>query len=1080
MKPWCWVLCSVVVISVFGSAVCRAGWIENGTPLTSQGGSAGPCVVVSDGASGVIVAYKACYKGVNRLVAQHVDSLGVKLWGEDGAVICEAQAYEEDPQVAADGLGGVLVAWVDYRGGTPAVYAQHLNASGAIQWMANGVALCTAAGTRWTARVVSDGAGGAIVVWEDHRNGEGDICAQRVSVSGVVLWTTDGIYVNALPGDQQFPQIVSDGAGGAVVTWFDQRSSDGDIYAQLVNASGVSQWAGDGVAVCTSPGYQYSFRTASDGAGGVIVAWCDSRSGNSDVYGQRVDAAGSVQWATNGVALCATTGEQYGSEIASDGAGGAIVVWVDARVSDGDVYAQRVNALGAVQWVSNGVPVCDVAGYQYSLSIASDGAGGAVIAWEDYRTGDYDIYAQRVDASGGVLWLSGGVSLCTVAGNQDFPRIAPDGNGGAIVEWWDFGGKNGDIYAQRIGTGGAVQWTVNGVALVTATADQLDPRIISDGAGGAIVAWTDARSGNADIYGQRLDAMGTVQWASVGVPLCTAASYQSFQVITSDGAGGAIVAWQDSRNGNPDVYAQRVDASGGVQWVSDGVAVCTAGGDQAFPRITSDGAGGAIIVWSDFSGGSGDIYAQRMDASGAVRWASNGVAICTATGEQSSPDIASDAAGGAIITWYDYRGEMGDIYAQRITASGAVAWAPDGIPICAATERQSNPKITSDGAGGAIVAWNDARNVSDLDVFAQRVDSSGAVQWALDGAPVCTATEDQTLQGLISGASGGGILVWQDRRNGNDIDIYVQQVGGSGAVQWTLDGVPICTAAFDQFSPRIVSDGSGGAIVAWGDYRSGADSDIFAQRIDASGAVQWAPGGLVLSMAAADQGIPEITSDGSGGAIAAWEDYRCGMMIYAQRIRGSGEIVGTLLQSSSAALDGTTIRIAWALSEVDEGARFVVFRASAPDYDFAELEGIEVIRDRLSFSFTDVNCLPGSTYKYRIECEVAGAPRHVLFETDDLRVPPLPVTLYQNHPNPFNPSTVIRFYLPEAQEVSLDVYDIAGELVVKLAEGRREKGFHALTWNGRNSSSAMCASGVYFSRLKAGKDTISRKMVIMR
>jgi flagellar hook assembly protein FlgD len=103
-----------------------------------------------------------------------------------------------------------------------------------------------------------------------------------------------------------------------------------------------------------------------------------------------------------------------------------------------------------------------------------------------------------------------------------------------------------------------------------------------------------------------------------------------------------------------------------------------------------------------------------------------------------------------------------------------------------------------------------------------------------------------------------------------------------------------------------------------------------------------------------------------------------------------------------------------------------------------------------------------------------------LFETDDLRVPPLPVTLYQNHPNPFNPSTVIRFYLPEAQEVSLDVYDIAGELVVKLAEGRREKGFHALTWNGRNSSSAMCASGVYFSRLKAGKDTISRKMVIMR
>ena len=1080
MKPWCWVLCSMFVVSVFGFAVCRAGWIENGVPLTRQWGSFGAGVIVSDGSSGCIVAYKVCHGGINRIMAQHVDSLGVKLWGEDGVVICEGQEYEEDPQIASDGSGGAMIVWVDYRSGTVGVYAQHVNASGAVQWTANGVALCEAAGSRWAARVASDGAGGAIVAWEDNRNGEGDICAQRVSVSGAVQWTADGIYLNAVPGDQEFPQIVSDGAGGAIVAWFDQRGSGGDIYAQRVNAFGVSQWAGDGVPVCTAPGYQYSLRIASDSAGGVMVAWCDSRSGNSDVYGQRIDVAGSVVWTTNGVALCATTGEQYGSEITSDGAGGAIVVWVDARVSDGDVYAQRVNALGVVQWAPNGVPLCDVAGYQYSLQIDSDGAGGAIVAWEDYRTEDYDIYAQRVDASGGVQWLPGGVSLCTAAGNQDFPRIAPDGNGGAIIEWADFGGENGDIYAQRIGAGGAVQWAVNGVVLVTATADQYDPRVASDGAGGAIVAWYDSRGGDADVYAQRLNALGTVQWATDGVPLCTATSYQVFHVITSDGAGGAIVAWQDSRDGNNDIYAQRVDASGSVQWVSDGVALSTAAGDQALPRITADGAGGAIIVWTDYGGSSANIYAQRVNASGALQWAPGGVALCTAAGDQSNPEIVSDAAGGAIIAWYDYRDGMGDIYAQRVNASGAVEWVPDGIPICAATERQSNPKITSDGAGGAIVAWNDARGLSDLDIFAQRVNSSGAIQWALDGVPVCTATEDQTLQGLISGASGGAILVWQDRRNGNDIDIYVQQVGGSGAAQWLADGVPICTVAFDQFSPRIVSDGSGGAIVAWGDYRSGTDSDIYAQRIDASGAVQWAPGGVVLSMAAADQGIPEITSDGSGGAMAAWEDYRCGMMIYAQRIRGSGEIVGTLLQSSSAALDGTTIRIAWALSELDEGARFLVSRASASDWKYMELEDAAIVKERLSFTFTDTGCLPGSTYKYRVECEAEGMPRKILFETDAITMPPLPVTLYQNHPNPFNPQTVIRFYLPEAQEISLAVYDVVGRQIVRLAEGKREKGFHIVTWDGRNSSGAMCASGVYFSRLKAGKSTISRKMVIMR
>jgi flagellar hook assembly protein FlgD len=95
-------------------------------------------------------------------------------------------------------------------------------------------------------------------------------------------------------------------------------------------------------------------------------------------------------------------------------------------------------------------------------------------------------------------------------------------------------------------------------------------------------------------------------------------------------------------------------------------------------------------------------------------------------------------------------------------------------------------------------------------------------------------------------------------------------------------------------------------------------------------------------------------------------------------------------------------------------------------------------------------------------------------------MPPFPVTLYQNHPNPFNPQTVIRFYLPEAQEIFLDVYDVAGERVARLAEGKREKGFHEERWDGRNGSGVMCSSGVYFSRLKAGKSTISCKMVIMR
>jgi predicted lipoprotein with Yx(FWY)xxD motif len=470
-----------------------------------------------------------------------------------------------------------------------------------------------------------------------------------------------------------------------------------------------------------------------------------------------------------------------------------------------------------------------------------------------------------------------------------------------------------------------------------------------------------------------------------------------------------------------------------------------------------------------------------MSPSGDILWTLNGIPLCTAAGNQGNARMISDGAGGVIVTWVDYRGGglESDIYAQRVNASGEIQWTVDGVPLCTASELQSYPDVAYDGAGGAIVTWEDYRNGLS-DIYAQRVNASGAVQWAANGVPLCLAVNYQSAPRIVSDGAGEAIIAWQDSRNGTqDDNIYAQRVNAGGFVQWTADGVHLCTATGLQRNPQITSDGAGGAVVAWGDERTG-DTDIYAQRVAASGAVLWAPDGVSLCAYRGEQRFPEIATDGTGGAIVAWDDYRCGNLVFAQRIRGSGEIVGTLLQNYSAAPEGESIRLAWALSEIDEGARFSISRASAPEWAYVELEGAAIVRGRLSFTFTDTDCLPGTTYKYRVECEVEGTGRRILFETEQIRMPAPPLTLYQNHPNPFNPLTVIRFYLPEAQEIFLDVYDVAGERVARLAEGKREKGYHEVTWDGRNSSGEMCSSGVYFSRLKAGKSTISRKMVIMR
>jgi hypothetical protein len=139
-----------------------------------------------------------------------------------------------------------------------------------------------------------------------------------------------------------------------------------------------------------------------------------------------------------------------------------------------------------------------------------------------------------------------------------------------------------------------------------------------------------------------------------------------------------------------------------------------------------DGAGG--IVTAD-DGGTADIYAQRVNGSGVPQWTADGVAVCTAVGTVFQAQIVSDDAGGAIITWYDSRSGIGfDIYAQRLNSEGLPKWTVDGVGLCVAGNHQYNPALAPDGAGGAIVTWQDYRGGPTADIYAQRVDASGNPQ----------------------------------------------------------------------------------------------------------------------------------------------------------------------------------------------------------------------------------------------------------------------------------------------------------------------------------------------------------------
>ena len=135
--------------------------------------------------------------------------------------------------------------------------------------------------------------------------------------------------------------------------------------------------------------------------------------------------------------------------------------------------------------------------------------------------------------------------------------------------------------------------------------------------------------------------------------------------------------------------------------------------------------------------------------------------------------------------------------------------------------------------------------------------------------------------------------------------------------------------------------------------------------------------------------------------------------------------------------------------------------------------------DRTTDSYTDPDVEPGETYYYTLA--------FVMPDGTEIRSASVKATvgvysnsLDQNRPNPFNPATEISYRIAGQQQVTLKIYDVAGRLVRTLVDEPQAAGVYSITWNGIDNAGATVSTGVYFYRLKAGKYTETRRMVLLK
>lgn len=443
------------------------------------------------------------------------------------------------------------------------------------------------------------------------------------------------------------------------------------------------------------------------------------------------------------------------------------------------------------------------------LATVSDGNGGAIYFFAQNAD---NIYAQRISRAGSLQWAPANdpLIICNAVGNQGEVSAISDGAGGTFLAWSDQRhSSNAEIYIQHLNASGTASWAANGTRVTNTTSTHnYDPVLCSDGAGGVIVAWTwNNNSSDIQLSAQRLNSMGTAQWAANGVQLCTATGFRGGRAIVSDGSNGAIFFFLDTRNdangtnysyvmtntlSNTDIYAQRISGAGTLLWTGNAAAVCTATGNQQINNITnavSDSSGGAIVVYNDYRndvpGTNGiptnvDVYAQRLNNLGQSQWLANGVPVSDNNGNQFLQTLVADGQSGITACYNNQDNEQ--LLLQRINAAGAKIWAANGVAVSAAGQQPGGSAMLPDELGNYMVAY-EAMGSQDLRV--QKISSTGVLLWNSNGIMVSNPPAFQPASIFMEHSGlGNAIISWYDRRNGLEYqeDIFASKILSGGVV----------------------------------------------------------------------------------------------------------------------------------------------------------------------------------------------------------------------------------------------------------------------------------------------------------
>ncbi|MCP4290513.1 MAG: T9SS type A sorting domain-containing protein [bacterium] len=540
----------------------------------------------------------------------------------------------------------------------------------------------------------------------------------------------------------------------------------------------------------------------------------------------------------------------------------------------------------------------------------------------------------------------------------------------------------------------------------------------------------------------------------------------------------------------------------------------TGDGDQIVPHLAINPDGSCYVGWYDNSSSNYNVNLQLLAADGTEQWPHGGITVSGHAQNSWVMDwsLIADSGGNAIVSFADIRGGNSNIHVYKIASDGSFSWGADGIDVSNNADSKGPPSLVETNNGDVVVAWFQDSTFGGPSIKVQRYNSEGTPLLAAGGLSVTEGTDSlPSGQSMVPCGTDGFLMAYVPVYSfmGNR-QIKAQRFDASAQPVWAdylmiMDDATVPMGHYFQ----MIADGQGGAFFSWS-VATGLNFTARAQHVDQDGNEDYGHNGLPVSTNPGYSQIsPDLTFNPTSGEATVFYIQMSSNQnekgVFSQRISTTGERLWTDNGVQIVPVD-TTIEGFVRAEDSGDAVMGLFFQAPYNSFGQDQVVGIKVDTDGspmwipaavgVSTNLSgkdDLMTVIGEDGTVRAIWADNRSGNYDIYGqnlngdgTLGSSLSPAPLTpmaglqLNQNHPNPFNPATDIKFETSRRQHVVLRIYDVQGRLVRTLYDGDAGPGSESVHWNGRDDHGAETPSGVYYYQLSSGSGTEGRKMVLVR